>query len=74
MMTENRIARVLTLIAATVLMLGMAETSRADLVIADFNDLNVAKLQGQAGGTGLSGTWYGSSGPQVVAGDLAYAR
>ncbi len=47
--------------------------AHAGLVTADFNDLSVGPLKGQAGGAGFTGTWYGSSDPDVENGDLAYA-
>jgi len=39
-------------------------------VAADFNDLALGQLQGQAGGTGLVGQWSGSNQPSVYSGDL----
>lgn len=60
-------------ILSLVLALGLtvAAPASAGLVVADFNDLNIGNLGGQAGGTGLSGTWdTGTSRVLVTSGDL----
>lgn len=59
---------ILALIAG---MLSVAMPASAAFVQATFNDLNTGSLNGQAGGTGFSGNWAGSSGiPRVVGIDL----
>ena len=40
---------------------------------ADFNDIATGALRNKLGGSGFSGAWYGSTDPQVQAGDLASA-
>jgi hypothetical protein len=55
---------------ATVVGMVITGGARGDLVVADFNDLAPGQLFGQAGGTGLSGTWGASTLPEAVGGDL----
>jgi hypothetical protein len=50
--------------------LAAANTARATILTADFNDLTTGTLSGKAGGTGWSGNWSGSAATDVVAGDL----
>src|SRR3954454_1809492 len=60
------------IVAASCAVVGsvLASNANAALVVVDFNDLAAGQLNGQAGGTGTSGTWGASLNPQVVAGDL----
>jgi hypothetical protein len=45
-------------------------SANAALVVADFNDIAAGGINGKAGGTGLSSTWNGSAGGNVVTGNL----
>jgi len=63
-------SRIVAAAACAVVGLAVANTANAALVVVDFNDLAAGQLNGQAGGTGTSGTWGASTNPQVVAGDL----
>lgn len=53
-------------------------TLEADLVVADFNDLDTGTLRSQDGGTGFSGNWTNGqpeeSTPEVVSDDLTSAK
>jgi hypothetical protein len=48
----------------------LANNAQAGQVVLDFNDLTAGNLSGQAGGTGMTGSWAGTTNPQVVSGDL----
>jgi len=59
-------------VLAAVGMLVAAGPAAAGLVVADFNDLSTGNLNGQAGGTGLSGAWDSTTGTILVgSGDLS---
>ncbi|MBX3739506.1 MAG: PEP-CTERM sorting domain-containing protein [Akkermansiaceae bacterium] len=45
-------------------------SARAVLLVLDFNDLNVAGINGQGGGTGFSGTYTGSANSAIIASNL----
>lgn len=51
----------------------IAVSGNAALIVVDFNDLTAGGINGQAGGTGFSGSWNGSAGGTVAAGNLTSA-
>ncbi len=66
-----RIALIFGLCACLVSCAGVAS---AALVVADFNDLALGNLNGQAGGTGFTGNWDAGTGTiSVTGGDLTSA-
>jgi len=67
-MRTSMTAWIVLLLAAVVAV--SATPASATIVIADYNDLSLGAQQGQAGGTGLSGTWGGTGTIDVISGDL----
>jgi hypothetical protein len=48
----------------------LATNAQAGQILLDFNDLTTGTLNGQAGGTGVTGSWSGDPNPQVISGNL----